>query len=104
MADMWFAPAPTCPVHGPMRHDFARCAWRCAGFDGEGCDQVVTDEEVVKTADWQQLGQIAEGQRIVLHAEGTLSETVIVPLPGDATVTMPLRSWRAAWLDDEAGP
>jgi hypothetical protein len=36
---------PRCPVHGQMHEDFAFFWWVCHGYDGEGCDYVVTDEE-----------------------------------------------------------
>lgn len=41
----WIAAEPRCPVHGQMREDFARDTWTCAGFDGEGCDHVVRNED-----------------------------------------------------------
>lgn len=36
---------PHCPVHGQMHEDFAFDRWGCHGYDGEGCDHVVTNEE-----------------------------------------------------------
>jgi hypothetical protein len=35
-----------CEQHGPMRHRVITRQWICAGFDGEGCDTVITDESV----------------------------------------------------------
>lgn len=62
MAEFWSAPIPRCPVHagpdgdgGQMSFDFAADAWRCAGWDGEGCDYRVTSEQ----QDWTALGQAA---------------------------------------------
>jgi hypothetical protein len=34
----------TCTVHGPMHRDDG-FLWRCEGFDGEGCESRITDEE-----------------------------------------------------------
>lgn len=52
MADLLFgsgpvyiAADPRCPVHGQMREDFAADSWTCAGFDGEGCDHVIRNED-----------------------------------------------------------
>lgn len=57
MADLYYAPVPTCPDHGdaPMRHQFAACRWVCRGWDGEGCPRVITDEDV----EWARLGTTA---------------------------------------------
>lgn len=41
----WIIPEPECPVHGRMREDFARDRWACAGWDGEGCEHVVRNED-----------------------------------------------------------
>jgi hypothetical protein len=57
----WFAPHPRCPVHGrmslvprPERGDgtLGPLSYRCAGWDGEGCDHVVAEGEL----EWQRLG------------------------------------------------
>lgn len=49
--------APRCPVHhGQMREDFAMDQWTCAGWDGEGCDHVVRNEDVP----WVHIGEITE--------------------------------------------
>lgn len=42
---VWIMPEQACPVHGQMREDFARDSWTCAGWDGEGCDHVVRNED-----------------------------------------------------------
>jgi hypothetical protein len=42
---IWISPEPRCPVHGQMREDLAASAWTCAGWDGEGCDHVVRNED-----------------------------------------------------------
>jgi hypothetical protein len=43
----WIDPeAPQCPHHGQMRQDFARDLWTCAGWDGEGCDHTVRNEDL----------------------------------------------------------
>jgi hypothetical protein len=49
-AEVFIIPASVCPVHGRMRQNFAMDQWTCAGFDGEGCDQVVTNEELFRNA------------------------------------------------------
>ena len=37
----------TCRFHGgPMRLDFPADRYACAGFDGEGCDQFLSSEEL----------------------------------------------------------
>jgi hypothetical protein len=36
----------TCRRHGPMRLDFARDSYVCAGFDGEGCERYLHNEEL----------------------------------------------------------
>lgn len=46
----YIGPLPRCPAHGQMHHDFRSCQWVCPGWDGEGCDYVVTDEEVIRDA------------------------------------------------------
>src|SRR6266704_473545 len=35
-----------CDEHGPMRHRAHPGRWDCRGFDGEGCDKVISDEYV----------------------------------------------------------
>jgi hypothetical protein len=49
VADVWVAPIPKCPVHnaraGTMRLDFAMDTWVCRGWDGEGCDHQVREED-----------------------------------------------------------
>lgn len=35
----------TCTAHGPMRLDFALNRYICKGFDGEGCDSYLDQEE-----------------------------------------------------------
>jgi hypothetical protein len=81
-----------------MRYDEAMCQWRCAGFDGEGCDRVVTDEEI----EWRHLGRIGP----VSVAGITIVEDPAQP-PGEALffagrrpvkLTMPLPE-RAPWAD-----
>jgi hypothetical protein len=42
---LYLMPDPVCPAHGQMHQDFAMDQWTCAGWDGEGCDHVVTNEE-----------------------------------------------------------
>lgn len=42
---VYMAAEPRCPVHGQMREEFAMDRWTCAGFDGEGCDHVVRNED-----------------------------------------------------------
>jgi len=46
------APLPRCPTHGQMSRGEGH--WVCHGFDGEGCDYEVTDED----ADWQYIGTV----------------------------------------------
>lgn len=36
----------TCRQHGPMRHDFARDAYTCKGYDGEGCGRQAGNQEI----------------------------------------------------------
>jgi hypothetical protein len=56
----WTAPLPRCPVHGQMKHfPGTVLSWYCAGFDGEGCDYVVTGDDI----NWQPLGE-NEGARL----------------------------------------
>jgi hypothetical protein len=31
-----------------MQRDEARCWWTCAGFDGEGCESWITDEDIAR--------------------------------------------------------
>jgi hypothetical protein len=50
----YWRPLPRCPVHGQMQYLDTESRWTCAGFDGEGCDHTVTDEELA----WQPLGQV----------------------------------------------
>ena len=64
MADAWFATVPRCPVHGQLSRRtetkptgggmslIVRTWWACAGWDGEGCDYQIADEDL----DWQLLG------------------------------------------------
>jgi hypothetical protein len=40
---------PPCPTHGQMHLNFPCDRWECRGYDGEGCDYVVTMEEWYKT-------------------------------------------------------
>lgn len=35
-----------CRTHGPMRRRDDCMWWVCVGFDGEGCDARVTDEDI----------------------------------------------------------
>jgi hypothetical protein len=39
---------PTCLDHGdaPMKHNFLMMRWECLGWDGEGCPNFVTDEDI----------------------------------------------------------
>lgn len=41
----YIAAEPRCPVHGQMREDFATDTWTCAGWDGEGCEHTVRNED-----------------------------------------------------------
>jgi hypothetical protein len=36
----------TCRQHGPMRLDFTRDSYICAGFDGEGCERRLHTEDL----------------------------------------------------------
>lgn len=36
----------TCRRHGPMRFDFAADSHVCKGFDGEGCERRLPNEEL----------------------------------------------------------
>jgi hypothetical protein len=42
---IYIAAEPRCPVHGQMRENFETDTWTCAGWDGEGCDHVVRNED-----------------------------------------------------------
>jgi hypothetical protein len=76
MADAWFAPLPRCPEHGQMSRRsetrplsggmslITRTEWICHGWDGEGCDHRVPDEDL----DWQPLGEAEiRGIRLTQH-------------------------------------
>jgi hypothetical protein len=39
---------PVCPIHGRMQHRFITCLWVCNGYDGEGCEWRVTDEQLAR--------------------------------------------------------
>ena len=70
MADAYFATVPRCPVHGQLSRRtqtkpysdgsslIVRTWWACAGWDGEGCDYQIADEDL----DWQYLGQAGDIQ------------------------------------------
>lgn len=49
MGEAFLAVAPKCPVHGKMFESFERDRWVCHGFDGEGCDYIVNNEDIVWT-------------------------------------------------------
>jgi hypothetical protein len=50
MTEVFFIPAPECPVHRQMHHSDALCQWECRGWDGEGCEHTVTDETWLRSA------------------------------------------------------
>lgn len=39
-------PEIACRLHGPMRLDFPRDSYVCIGFDGEGCERHLHNEEL----------------------------------------------------------
>jgi hypothetical protein len=45
-SEIWVAPLPRCPAHGGMHYDAPHCQWVCHGWDGEGCDHVVGDDQL----------------------------------------------------------
>jgi hypothetical protein len=45
MAEIYISKFPECPTHGQMNEDLPRDKWICHGYDGEGCDYIVTNEE-----------------------------------------------------------
>lgn len=52
MAETWVS-WPECEIHGRMRH--RENFWECNGYDGEGCESMITDDElsgcVIRTCD-----------------------------------------------------
>ena len=62
-AEGWFTAIPRCPVHGELHRRteteplgggwtrIARSWWECPGWDGEGCEYQVADEDL----DWKPL-------------------------------------------------
>jgi len=54
---VWIARPPRCPTHGQMSPRGGK--WICHGFDGEGCDHVVTEwltwYPIGVTVDWYHL-------------------------------------------------
>lgn len=95
--EAWYQPAPACPVHGAMRYDPVMSRWGCAGFDGEGCDQRVTDEELA--ASWRPLGTVDPATLVLGEA-----------WPDGASVTPWADPWHdvaadlRALRDDRGGP
>jgi len=62
MNKIYIAATPICPEHkGLMRHSLSMSRWECRGFDGEGCEHIVTDEEM----EWKYLGkgEVSWGQK-----------------------------------------
>jgi hypothetical protein len=49
MAEIYIMKPPTCPTHGQMRENFQADRWECAGYDGEGCEYQVSNEDVPRT-------------------------------------------------------
>jgi hypothetical protein len=60
MAEMFIAKLPRCPTHGQMNEDLPRDLWMCHGYDGEGCNYTVTNEEWHKT--FRTIGYIDDGE------------------------------------------
>jgi hypothetical protein len=58
MAEIWISKMPRCPVHGQMKEDLPRDLWMCVGYDGEGCDFEVTNEEWFAT--FKTIGTLGE--------------------------------------------
>jgi hypothetical protein len=46
VGEMYIAPIPHCPTHGQMSHHVGLAAWICHGFDGEGCDYTVREQDM----------------------------------------------------------
>lgn len=44
-SQVYVLPWPRCPAHGQMQRQQDSGDWTCAGFDGEGCDEQVSDRE-----------------------------------------------------------
>lgn len=56
VGEAWYAPHPRCPEHGkmsPRREPDGEMRYHCPGWDGEGCDYVVGEDEL----DWRPLSQ-----------------------------------------------
>jgi hypothetical protein len=67
VGEMYYAPRPECPEHGTMSHIqpppgedrvWPPAHWVCHGWDGEGCDHTVTDDEL----DWTVVGTVEQMQ------------------------------------------
>jgi hypothetical protein len=64
MGIIYIAPeeGPRCPTHGQMHYDLPCDRWECHGYDGEGCEYKVTQEEWFAT--FTQIGIIdSEGMK-----------------------------------------
>jgi len=55
-------PEVSCKIHGRMRFAPAEDRWKCAGFDGEGCDLYVSSEETAEIARGHALERVAAGE------------------------------------------
>lgn len=61
MSEVYFAPVPECPEHGPMKprtgnvNGYTATAWACPGWDGEGCDYEAPPRE------WTYIGKTEGG-------------------------------------------
>jgi hypothetical protein len=76
-----------CDVHGPMKRREHLNLWDCVGFDGEGCDVIVTDE-----------------QTYILHEGGGRPPRLF--LPGNPSASLDndepwarKGTWHAEWRD-----